>query len=96
MEIVWSPSSLLRLEEIGNFIAKDSPDRAVAFLDALVNSVERLREFPLSGSLVRENPVFRQVVVQGYRIVYRQTAKRIEITTVISPGLNFKPDEGRG
>lgn len=90
MEIKWSPSSLDRLEEIGHFIAKDSVTHAIAFVDTLIESVERLKEFPLSGSLVHENPAFRQIVVQGYRIIYRQREKYIEIVTVISPGLNQK------
>ncbi|MDB5037200.1 MAG: type toxin-antitoxin system RelE/ParE family toxin [Bacteriovoracaceae bacterium] len=90
MEIIWSPSSLHRLEEIACFIAQDSPTHAVLFVNTLIESVERLKDFPLSGSLVAENPVFRQIVVQGYRVVYRQKEKVIEIVTVISPGLNTK------
>ena len=90
MEIKWSPSSIDRLEEIGKFIAKDSPAHAVSFVDTLLESVERLKEFPLSGALVQENPAFRQIVVQGYRIIYRQREKSIEIVTVISPGFNQK------
>ena len=90
MEIVWSPSSLERLEEVGSFIAKDSVTHAIAFVDTLIESVERLKDYPLSGSLVQENPAFRQIVVQGYRIIYRQKEKGIEIVTVISPGLLFR------
>lgn len=90
MEIVWTESSILRLEEIGNFIAADSPDRAVDFVDSLIKSVVRLREFPFSGVLCPENPAFRQVVLQGYRVIYRVKENLIEIITVISPGLQAK------
>lgn len=86
MEIVWSESSFQRLEEIGHFIATDSPTRAREFIDRLIESVERLREFPLSGSVMPENSAFRQIVVQGYRIIYRQMASAVEIVTVVSPG----------
>jgi len=88
MEITWSESSLARLEEIGRFIAQDSPTRALAFIDALIESVDRLRDFPFSGGLVPENPAFRQVVVEGYRMIYRHKEKAVEIVTVISPGLS--------
>ena len=88
MEIVWSESTLLRIEQIGNFIAKDSAFHAITFVDKLIESVEHLKEFPMSGGLVVENPAFRQVVLQGYRIIYRLKEKSIEIVTVISPGLN--------
>ncbi len=90
MEIIWSESSLLRLEEIGDFIAKDSPVNAAAFVDKLVESVEHLRDFPLSGGLVIESPAFRQVIIQRYRVIYRIKEKSIEIVTVVSPGLNQK------
>ena len=87
MEIVWTESALQRLEEIGRFIAADSLSRAATFVDTLIESVERLREFPLSGPLCLENPAFRQVVWQGYRIIYRVKEKLVEIITIISPGL---------
>ena len=90
MEIAWTESSLRRLEEIGQFIAADSPARAAEFVDALIESVERLHQFPLSGALCPENPAFRQLVKQGYRIVYRVKEKLVEIITVISPGLQAK------
>lgn len=91
MEVVWSPRSLEKIELIGDFIAQDAPERARAFVDRLVESVERLRKFPMSGQLTRENPAFRQIVVQGYRIVYRVQEKAIEVVTVIAPKENSGP-----
>ena len=85
MEIIWSPRSLEKIEQIGNYIAEDSPERARAFVDRLVESVERLRKLPMSGQITRENPAFRQVVTRGYRIVYRIQERAVEIVTVIAP-----------
>jgi len=90
MEIVWSNSALLRLEEIGDFIAKDSKVHAITFVDRLIESVEQLRDFPMSGGLVTESPAFRQIVLQGYRVIYRLREKSIEVVAIISPGLNQK------
>lgn len=85
IKLIWSPQSLIKIEHIGDYIAKDSPERARSFVDRLVEATERLREFPLSGPVVRESPAFRQLVVQGYRIVYRVQVKAVEIVTVIAP-----------
>lgn len=85
MRITWSPHSLKRLEEIGDYIAQDSPLNACKFIDKLIDSLERLKEFPLSGSNVPESPNLKQVIVQGYRIVYRPKDSIIEIITVLSP-----------
>lgn len=94
MEIVWSPRAEFRLNEIADYIAVNNPERAREFVLRLLHSVDHLQEFPESGSLVPENVAFRQVVLQGYRIIYRiQTDERkrlakVEIITVISPGQN--------
>ncbi|MCB0368625.1 MAG: type II toxin-antitoxin system RelE/ParE family toxin [Bdellovibrionales bacterium] len=90
MEIVWSPLSINDLEEIGDFIAQDNPDRAVKFVDELITSVERLVKFPESGQIVEENPIFRQVVYQGYRLIYQFRSKKILIITVLGPGRTLK------
>lgn len=91
MEVVWSKAALLRVDEISLFIARDSPVSALAFIDQLIHSVDRLSRHPLSGSAVRENVAFRQVVFKKYRIIYRLAKKKIQIVTVISPGLQAKP-----
>ena len=85
MKIIWSPTSLRHIEAIGDFIALDSPKRAQLFVQKLINSVDRLKDFPLSGSLVKESPNLKQVIVQGYRIIYRAKDKQIEIIAVLTP-----------
>ena len=88
MEVIWSPRAELRLIEIADYIASNNPERAREFVLRLLHSVDHLIEFPESGSLVPENGGFRQVVLQGYRIIYRIRLVRVEIVTVISPGQN--------
>lgn len=85
MKITWSPNSLKQLESIGDFIAINSPENASNFIDKLIESVERLKQFPLSGSNVPESPNLKQVIVQGYRIIYRPRDLSIEIITVLTP-----------
>lgn len=85
MKIIWSPTALKHIEAIGNFIALDSPKRTQLFVQKLINSVDRLKDFPLSGSLVKESPNLKQVIVQGYRIIYRAKDKQIEIIAVLTP-----------
>lgn len=85
MRIIWSPNSLKQLENIGDYIAIDSPGNARKFIDKLIESVERLKEFPLSGSNVKESPNLKQVLVQGYGIIYRPRDLKIEIIAVLTP-----------
>lgn len=85
MKIIWSPTSLRHIEAIGDFIALDSPKRAQLFVQKLINSVERLKDFPLSGSVFKESPNLKQLIVQAYRIVYRAKDKQIEIIALLTP-----------
>ena len=94
MEVVWSPRAEFRLIEIADYIASHNPERAKEFVLRLLHSVDQLKKFPESGSLVPENGAFRQLILQGYRIIYRiqtderERLARVEIVTVISPGQN--------
>ena len=90
MEIIWSPRARTRLKDIGDYVAKDAPERAASFEDRLIESVERLREFPNSGAAVPENKAFHQVVLQGYRLIYRIRSEACEVVTIISPGQSFE------
>lgn len=90
MEVVWSPRSLKKIQDIGNYIAKDAPDRAHDFIDRLIKLVKRLEDFPMSGPVTRENPAFRQLVLQGYRVIYRVQATGVEIVTIIEPKRNVE------
>lgn len=87
-QVTWSPRALKRLDEIADYIALDAPARAVDFVLRLLESTDHLQEFPESGSVVPENQAFRQVVIQGYRIIYRVRVDAVEVVTVISPGQN--------
>ena len=89
MEIIWSPQSLVDIEEIGDFIAKDNRERACSFIDELIESVDRLNDYPESGQICEENSIFRQVVHQGHRLIYQIRIEKIFIITVLGPGKNF-------
>jgi plasmid stabilization system protein ParE len=81
------------VEAIGDYIAKDAPERAIEFTDRLLESTSRLTKFPLSGSLCPEDTSCRQIIVNGYRVVYEITASGVEVLTVLGPGQN--PDQIR-
>lgn len=84
VKIVWSPKSIKNLEEIADFISKDSPLYAPIFVQKIISSVERLNNFPLSGRVVPEfdDVNLREIIFHNYRIVYRVKQKSIEIVLV--------------
>ena len=85
MTVTWSRESSENLIEIEEFIARDSIERAVRFVDALIDRAEAiLADNPRSGRVVPEigNPDIRELIYRGYRIVYRLKGDALEILTV--------------
>ena len=85
MSVTWSQEAGENLVDIEEFIARDSLERAVRFVDALIDHAEAmLTDNPRSGRTVPEigNPYFRELIYRGYRIVYRLNGDRIDILTV--------------
>ncbi len=62
-----------------------SPHYASLMAERIVESVERLQEFPRSGRVVPEvgQEVCREVILGTYRIVYRLEGDRADILTVV-------------
>ena len=85
MTVTWSQEAGENLVDIEEFIARDSVERAVRFVDALIDHAEvLLTDNPKSGRTVPEigNPDIRELIYRGYRIVYRLNGDQIEILTV--------------
>lgn len=85
MIVTWSRESGENLAGIEEFIARDSLERAVRFVDALIDHAEEvLPANPRSGRVVPEtnNPDIRELLYRGYRIVYRLRGDILEILTV--------------
>jgi plasmid stabilization system protein ParE len=84
-QVSWSPSSLLDLDSIAEFIARDSPHYAGLFVQSIVVHVEKLSEFPQSGRVVPEygREELREFIFENYRIVYRVRVDLIEVAAVV-------------
>lgn len=95
MKIRWTHEALDRLIEIEEYISKDSPERAAAFIDQIIEHAESLSGKSRMGRTVPElaNPDIRELVFKKYRIVYRLKAHYIEILTVFEGHRLLRIDE---
>jgi addiction module RelE/StbE family toxin len=84
-QVSWSPSSLLDLESIAEFISRDSIQYASLLVQRIVSHVEKLSEFPLSGRVVPEygREDLREFLFENYRIVYRLQGESIQVAAVV-------------
>ena len=83
-EVVWTRQAVEDLEEIRRFIARDSEHYATLVYRRLVECLDHLEPFPLSGRVVPEfgRESIREVIWGNYRIVYRVKGTLVEVLTV--------------
>ena len=91
--LVWTRPALEDVQQIHDYIARDSPRYARAVAERLLAAVERLPAHPLSGRVVPEleQPTVREVIEAPYRIVYRVRADVLEVLTVVHSARRFPP-----
>jgi toxin ParE1/3/4 len=86
VRIIWSALALKDLEEIGAYIRRENPVVVRAFVKALTNRIERLRNFPRLGRVVpeQEDSLVRELILKPYRLVYRYNprAETIEVSRI--------------
>lgn len=84
-EISWSLTAGNDLQKIEEFIAKDSALHAVAFVDRLIESAEKLKTSPHIGRIVPEfnRQDLREVLCRGYRVVYLSSSDTVTVLRVV-------------
>lgn len=87
----WTEPAVSDLENIQEFIARDSAKYADAIIERLIRSVDRLESFPESGRRVAEaaDPRVRELLVEGYRVLYRLKRNGAQILAVIHGARNL-------
>ena len=71
-QIRWSLTACNDLQDIEDFIARDSVLHAIAFVDRIVESTDTLLKNPLIGRVVPEfnRADLHEVLFRQYRVVY--------------------------
>ena len=72
-QIIWADTAITDLENIADYIALSNPTAAKALVQSLLNKIERLARFPLSGKIPTEIPEleYREIVAPPCRVFYR-------------------------
>ena len=92
-QVIWSPSALNDIDEIAEYIARDSVDRAALFVSRIFESTDHLQKFPLSGRVIPEigDQSCREILYGVYRIMYRIEDNDVWITGVVHGERDWKP-----
>lgn len=70
--VVWSPQALDDLRAAGDYLAREAPPYAQAFVDGAFAAADRPETFPRSGRAVLDigDPAMREILYRGYRVLY--------------------------
>jgi plasmid stabilization system protein ParE len=73
VRLKWLPKAEADLHQALAYIRTDNPEAAARLGAAILERVERLRDFPENGRVVprQENPAIREIIFRNFRIVYR-------------------------
>lgn len=96
MKLHWSDIAEADLDDIYDYIARDVPYYAELFVDKLIEATDKLEEHPRIGRRVPEaenRDDVRELIVQGYRIVYLVTEEQLHILAVIHGSRNLANQE---
>lgn len=93
MKVVFSPRSEEDLEEIADFIARDSPRRAISFIEEIRETCDALADAPLGHELQAHlHPDIRRAVHGRYLIFYSVGGGRIRIERILHGARDLKDD----
>jgi toxin ParE1/3/4 len=95
MQIEWTDAALDDLEIIRDYIGKDPPYYARRFIERIFDAAESLQDHPQMGRQVPEadRDDVRELIFQGYRIIYRTKPDRVQVITVIHGSRNLAAKE---
>jgi len=95
-QIKWTEKASSNLENIHEFISKDSSVYATQFVISLIDSTQILENFPYSGRKVPkfEQYNFRELIRQGYRIIYQidDSTTDIDVLVIVHLSRDLKLD----
>ena len=85
VKIIWTDRAIHDLDNIGEYIAKDSPRYASLTVERLFHSADILETQPKLGRIVPEfdDDTIRELIYKSYRIVYKIIDNyRIDVLTI--------------
>ncbi|MDZ4858448.1 MAG: type II toxin-antitoxin system RelE/ParE family toxin [Candidatus Hydrogenedentes bacterium] len=85
VSVNWSPAAVEDLEEIAEYIARDSRRYATSFVTRVLSIASQIERFPYSGRIVPElnNELIRERFVYQYRLIYRILPDSVLILSLI-------------
>lgn len=91
MIVTFSGAAEDDLEEIGDYIAGDNPDRALSFVGEIVDRCERLGDAPYAFALIPRyaHLGIRKRTFGNYLIFYRVSNETVEVLHILNAARDY-------
>jgi len=83
VEIQFHPLAIEDIKNLYDYFSKSSIQYADSFVEGLINHIEDLKRFPEIGKKYPENEIYRQIIYQNYRILYKYIMEEEKIIIMI-------------
>lgn len=92
VKIIWAKRSLIDLEDIAEYVSKDSIKYAKITIEGIIKEAARLEDNPLIGRIVPEvnDEKFRELIKGNYRIIYQHDEQKINILTIHHSAIDLR------
>lgn len=91
-KVVWTQTAWTDLETIADFISRDSPYYAAAFVREMRDSARSLSLMAMRGRVVPEigDKQIRELIIQSYRLIYKVERSRVALLGIIHGARDLK------
>lgn len=92
MKVAFAQAAERDLNEIGAFIARDNPRRALSFVLELLAACEAIGDSPLGSPILARYArlEYRKRTFRDYLIIYRVTPDEVQIVRVLHGARDFE------
>lgn len=82
--VIWSDDTVEDLQQISDYIARDSGHYSRVVVRRILESTRRLSRYPRIGRVVPEvgDESFREILVYSFRVIYRVDEHRVTIEAI--------------
>ena len=90
--VIWTQSAADDLEQMADYIAKDSPYYASTFVQTVLDLSRSLDRFPRRGRITPEfgDPEIRELLIGNYRLIYKVGETDISILGLVHGARNLR------
>ena len=91
-KVIWTNEAFEDIESTAEYISKDSPFYASAFVEAVLETGKALKDSPKRGRRVPEidDDNIREIFIKKYRLIYKIKDEHIVILALIHGARDLK------